>query len=149
MLALTHAVISLPFAFYFENLVLIFIAAFLFHLLADTLLHWNLFPDQAGKYFWPLVAVDVFGGLVISWLLVGELLFTVPLLAAIAGGLAPDVLHAFWEMLGKKKQRHWLPWAIPYFRFHEKLQLETPQVLPGLVWQIVLLVSSATLVAAF
>src|SRR5687768_14771650 len=117
MLSLSHTLISLPFAYYLDNPILIFIAAFIFHLFADTLLHWNLFPAQSKKFFYPLVAVEILAGLLLTWLLVGEDILTLPVLAAVAGGNAPDVIHQLWFLLTPEQHRRYFGWAIPAFRF--------------------------------
>ncbi len=145
MLSLSHTLISLPFAYYLDNPILIFAATFIFHLFADTLLHWNLFPAQSKQFFYPLVAVEVLGGLLLTWLLVGEDLLAVPVLAAIAGGNAPDVLHQLWDFLSLKQKKHWFSWAMPAFRFHDHLQLETARIGKGMVSQVILIVLVITL----
>lgn len=137
VLSLTHTLISLPFAFYLENPLLIFLAAFVMHLLADTFLHWNIYPYRFKRYPYELVALDVAGGVVLAWLLTGEQLFTLPVLLAIAGGNAPDILHGVWEVAGKNIQDRYFNWAKPLFRFHDHLQLETTSVPRGLAWQVV------------
>lgn len=149
MLALTHALISLPFAYYFDNLLVIFVAAFVFHLFADTLLHWNLYPEQAGKYFNVLVVLDVGAALLLSWLVTRDQFFTLPVLVAIAGGLAPDALHQGAELLRPLWQPRRVPLLKQWLRFHENLQLETTQIAAGLIWQVVLIAGALALVGTF
>ncbi len=146
MLAISHTLISLPFGLYLENPLLIFITAFIFHLFADTFLHWNIYPEQFKRYPYGLVALDVLGGLFMSRLLVGEAVFTLPVLLAIAGGNAPDVIQALWDMIPPKTRNSYFAWAMPFFHFHDHLQLETTHVGRGLVWQIVFVLLASTLI---
>lgn len=146
MLSLAHTLISLPFAYYLENPFLIFIAAFVFHLFADTLLHWNLFPEQSKQLFYPLVAVEVLGGIVATWLLVGSDILTMPVLVAIAGGNAPDVIHQFWDFLTPKQRQRYFAWIMPAFKFHSDLQSETLSFSKGVVSQVILVAIAAVLV---
>jgi hypothetical protein len=139
MLAITHTLISLPFAVYLHNPILIFLAAFAWHLFADTLLHWNFYPEVFKKYFFPAAIGDALVSLVIAYLVLGNDLFTIPYLAAIAGGNMPDVLHSFWEMMGAKRQEQYFSWAKPWFHFHDSLQLETPSIVRGLIAQVILI----------
>lgn len=138
MLAITHTLISLPFAVYLHNPVLIFAAAFVWHLFADSLLHWNFYPEVFKKYFFHAAIGDALVSLVIAYFVIGNDLFTIPYLAAIAGGNMPDVLHSFWEMMGKDCQDKYFAWAKPWFRFHDNLQLETPFIWRGLIAQLLL-----------
>lgn len=137
MLSFTHTLISLPFAYYFDSPLLIFIAAFVFHLVADTFLHWNLFPEQSKQFFYPLVAVEITLGLVIATLLVGRDIATLPVMAAIAGGNAPDIIHQLWFLLSVPQRRKYFSWAQPAFDFHDNLQHETAHVARGLVSQVI------------
>lgn len=139
MLSLSHTLISLPFALYFNNPVLIFLAAFGFHLFCDWLLHWNIYAKNFKKYPLLLVAGDIILGLIISYVLLGNKLFTVPYLAAIAGGNMPDVLHGFWDMTPQSTKDTYFSWAKPFFSFHDKLQHETDNVWLGLISQIILI----------
>ncbi|MEX2054557.1 MAG: hypothetical protein WD972_00105 [Candidatus Andersenbacteria bacterium] len=147
MLSLTHTLVSLPFAFYFDNVFLVFFAAVVFHFFCDTLLHWNLYPEESGAAFIPLVALEIALGVVAAWLLVGNLIFTLPVLLAIAGGNFPDVLHQLWNMLGPGRQAKWFSWATPAFDWHERLQLETSHVGHGLIWQIILCLGAWILIS--
>lgn len=137
MLSFTHTIISLPLAYYFENPLLIFVAAVVVHLLADTFLHWNLFPEQSKRWFYPLVALEVAGGLAGTWLLVGDDLLTRPVFVAIAGGNAPDVVHQLWELLTPRQRKKYFAWARPLFTFHSSLQAETFRIGRGLISQII------------
>lgn len=128
-----------------DNPLLIFTAAFTFHLFADTLLHWNIFTKEYLRYPTVLVALDVIGGLAAAWSIAGNELFSLPLLAAIAGGNAPDILHSLWEMTGKRVETTPLNWKTAFFHFHDKLQKETHSVSHGLIWQLMLIAIAAAL----
>lgn len=144
MMSLAHTLISLPFGVFLENPIIIFVAAFLFHLFSDTLLHWNFYEHH--KPFYPLVAFDVTAGLLLAYIIMGDQVITIPILAAIAGGNAPDIVHSLWDMAGKTRQKK-LPKAIQrFFIFHNKLQHETPYVLRGLLSQIILIVAAVMLI---
>lgn len=145
MLAFTHTLISLPFGVYLNNPWLIFLAAFIFHLFADTLPHWNIYPFQFKRYPFVLVAIDVIGGLVAAWYLTSDQFFTLNIWAAIAGGNAPDVIHALWDFMPKKYHTIYFKSVKPFFAWHNKLQLETPSIAWGLVSQIVLIALSVFL----
>lgn len=137
MLSLSHTIISLPFGLAFTNPLIIFLGAFLMHLVSDMFLHWNIYPHHFKRYPFFLVGLDVISGLIASYIILNNSLFTIPILTAIAGGNAPDVLHAFWSFLGKTRQKHapaFVQWA---FRFHEIIQRETESPLIGGLWQIV------------
>jgi hypothetical protein len=139
MLSLSHTLISLPFAFYFKNPILIFTAAFVFHFFCDTLLHWNIYPDNFKKYPAALVAADIIGGLLITYFLIGNQLFTIPVLAAIAGGNAPDVMEGLWSFTPKKIKDNYFTWAKPFFSWHNKLQWETDNFWQGIISQAILI----------
>lgn len=136
MLSLTHTIISLPFAIYLQNPALIFAAAFTFHLLADTIPHWNIFPDNFKRYPYGWVALDITAGLLAAWYITGSNVLTLPVLAAIAGGNAPDVLQGLWD-IAPQAARNYFRWAQPFFIWHDKLQLETSTIWYGLLWQII------------
>lgn len=139
MLSLVHSIISLPLAAYLNNWLLIFIAAILLHLLADTALHWNIMPNQFKHFPLGLVFLDVIAGVTIAWLLVGKNLLTPPYLAAIAGGNIMDVLHALWNFAPAKRQK--LPFVLQrLFMFHHKIQLETLNIPRGLIIQLIALI---------
>jgi hypothetical protein len=146
VLSFAHTLISLPFAFYLDQPVLIFLAAFVFHFFCDSLLHWNIYPDEFKRYPTGLVALDVFGGAAVAWALLGQDLFSLTVLAAIAGGNAPDIIHALWEMTGLNKIRS-MPTAIHRaFDFHDRIQLETTNIIYGLFWQAVLVATALYLI---
>lgn len=136
MLSLSHTLISLPFAFYFQNPVLIFLAAFAFHFFLDTLLHWNIYPQNFKRFPFLLVGLDVIVGLLISWLMLGETMWTLPVLAAIAGGNGPDILHTLWIFIPKKIRSSYGFWLEPAFTWHDHLQFETTNLLHGLFSQV-------------
>lgn len=148
MLSLTHTLISLPFAFYFESPPAIFVGAFIFHLLADTLLHWNLYPEVFKRWFYPLAAVDVISGILVAWYLTGNAFFTLPILLAIFAGNLPDIMQGLWDLAGASIQKH-LSFAKPFFVFHDNLQLETKDPVRGLIWQVVLLIGAFVLIVRF
>ena len=137
MLSIAHTLISLPFAFLFQNPILLFLAAATMHLFADTLLHWNIYPYKFRRYPFELVALDVGGGIAIAWLLLGSQFFTLPVLVAIAGGNAPDIFHAFWEFLSPRQKNKVPRWLKKAFHTHDSLQLETTKVGKGLVSQAI------------
>ena len=139
MLSFSHTLISLPFAYYLDSPVIIFLAAFVFHFFADTLLHWNFFPEQSKRFFLPLVTLEILSGIVVTWLLIGADILTLPVLAAIAGGNAPDVIHQSWELLKPAVRKKYFSWAQPAFIFHDKLQNETLNFRKGVVSQIALI----------
>lgn len=138
MLSVFHTIISLPFGVYMGSPLLAFLAAFAMHLLSDTFLHWNIFPWRFKRYPYELVALDVFGGVFVSWMLLGQEIINPLVIAAIAGGNMPDILHGLWDMIGKENQRKYFGFAAPAFAFHDRLQLETLDVAQGLVWQCIL-----------
>lgn len=135
MLAVTHTLTSAAIGATVESAPVAFALAFLFHLFADTLLHWNIYLE---RYRWPYVwvMIDVVAGLVIAYLLVPERFFTASVLAAMVGGNFPDVVAGLLELCQRRKGL--------FFRFHEGLQNETLSPGKGLVWQA-LLVMLATL----
>ena len=139
MLSLSHTVISLPFALIFtNNPLLVFIAAFITHLILDMILHWNIYPHHYKNYPFFLVGLDVLSGLLVSYLLLHNTLFTLPVLAAIAGGNMPDILHAFWSFMGKKKQKRTPRFVQAAFQFHEDIQWETESPLLGGLSQVII-----------
>lgn len=138
---------SLPFAFLMDNPWLIFLNAFLFHVLADTLLHWNIYPWKFKRYPVLLVGLDVGSGLAASWYLMGDAVFSWPVLAAITGGNAADVIHGLWELTPAGKQRKFFPFMRLFFIWHDSLQLETRHVVPGLLWQTILVTISLLLIS--
>lgn len=145
MLSVAHTLASLPFGIYLDQPLLIFIAAFIWHLFCDTLPHWNIYPDQFAKYPYHLVAVDVLGGLIIAWLLLGDRALTIPILAAIAGGNAPDIIHGLWDFVPATVKQH-LSWLQPWFHWHDRLQVETNHIPAGLVSQIAVVVLALVLI---
>ncbi|MAF80788.1 hypothetical protein CL628_02120 [bacterium] len=140
MLSIIHTFISLPFSIVLENPVLIFISAAVFHLFADSLLHWNIYPHEMKRFPALLIALDVVGGLAVAIVVFGSTAFTLPILVAIAGGNFPDALHTSWDLLPKRTTRRAPRWVKSAFAFHNGLQHETYDVARGLVWQIVLAV---------
>jgi len=138
MTAVAHTLISLPFGVYLQSPVIIFLVTFSVHLLLDTLLHWNLYPHVLGRAFRPLAVLDGLTALLISWLLLGNDFFTLPVLTAIVGGNLPDVMHLSWDMLREETRRKYFSFLIPAFTFHSNLQLETSSFWRGIVWQGIL-----------
>lgn len=146
MLSAAHTLISLPLGLYVHNPLAIFAAAFVLHLLCDTLLHWNIFHDQHERYPYLPVALDVGSGLLAAYALLDRTLFTLPLLAAVAGGNAPDIIHHFWDIIHATRYRPLLAWLAPFFTMHDKLQHETAQPVRGLISQLVLTALAVTLI---
>jgi len=136
MLSFAHTLISLPLAVYFDSPLIIFAAAAVFLLFCDTRLHWNIYPDETSKFPTLAVATDVLGGLVAATALMGPAIVSVPVLAAIAGGNAPDILHTSWELLPRAWRRRAPRWLQRAFVLHDGLQEETHNVAAGLVWQV-------------
>jgi hypothetical protein len=149
MLSLAHTLISLPFGIFLDNPVLIFFAAFFGHFLCDTLLHWNIYPQNFKRYPVLLVALDILSGLVVAYVVLGSAFLSLPVLAAIAGGNMPDILHGFWEMLSPRQKKAFPSLLRTGFIWHEKVQLETHHVAPGLISQVVLVAVSLYLVSQF
>ena len=146
MLSTAHTIISLPFAFLLSNPILIFIAAIFFHLFADSLLHWNIYPDQFKRFPTLLIALDVVGGLVVAVGLLQDQAFTLPVLAAIAGGNLPDALHVSWELLPQSLKNKTPSWAMKALTFHDGIQHETDIMWHGMITQIVLVSIALALV---
>jgi hypothetical protein len=138
MVSAVHTLISLPIGLYFENPLLILVTTVVLHLLADTFTHWNIYPHQFARFPYHLVAIDVAGGLLIAFVLLGSAFFTVPVLIAIFGGNLADIIHSFWEILSPVRRLYLPPWAQAFFRYHENLQRETPSLLRGLPSQLIL-----------
>jgi hypothetical protein len=148
MLSAAHTLISLPFTIFLTNPVIIFLAAAVWHIFCDTLLHWNIYPKQFHRYPLALVALDISAGLTIAWGLTGANFSSLPVLAAIAGGNLPDVLHGLWDILAPTQRKSWPRYIRWCFAFHERTQLETNNVATGLVFQATLTVLSLYLVSS-
>lgn len=136
MLSTAHTLISLPLPFYLDNPFLIFIAAVCVHLLADSIYHWNVDPSSGGVYPYAAAFTDVFIGLILSIIFLGDRFWSWPVIIAIIGGNTPDILHSVWFQLRPEQRPRWLQSFRPLFDFHEKIQHETRRVLPGLISQI-------------
>jgi hypothetical protein len=147
MLSFAHTLISLPLGLYLENPFIIFIAAFTLHLASDVPLHWNIYPQNYKRYPYELVALDIIGGFVAVWLLIGEETFHLPVIAAIAGGNMPDIMHTLWDNASMTERKTRLKIFEPFFIFHEKIQRETPSPLKGLISQVILVVLALGAVA--
>lgn len=136
MLATTHTITSAALGSQMQSPALAFGAAFLLHLLTDSLLHWNIYIDRhRWPYLW--VALDVVGGLAVTSLLLPQRFFTLPVLAAIVGGNLPDIWGGLWDLakvLSKKTYRS----KGAFLRFHNGLQHETISPVKGLAWQVLL-----------
>lgn len=130
MLAVTHTLASAAVGAQVDHPVFAFALAFLLHLFADTILHWNIYVEQ---HRWPYVwvALDLLGGFFLAYLLAGERLVTAPIIAAIVGGNLPDITAGTLTLLKRRTT------ADPFHRFHEGLQNETTNPSKGLVWQVV------------
>lgn len=136
MLSLSHTLISLPFGLAFSNPVVAFIGALLMHLVSDMPLHWNIYPENYKKYPFFLVGIDVVLGLAVSFVLLGNTMFSLSVLAAIAGGNTPDALHAFWKFMSLKKRKSMPRFIQNVFAFHENIQWETESPLVGGLSQV-------------
>lgn len=141
MTAIAHTLISLPFGLYLEHPIIIFFVALLFHVFADTLLHWNIFPWQFKKHFHLLAVVDVLTAFLLSWLTLGSDIWSIPIWAAIIGGNIADAATVLWEALPSRTQDKF-PWLKAPFHVHSMLQLETTSLSRGLIWQITLVAAS-------
>ncbi|MDP3997906.1 MAG: hypothetical protein U1C49_00080 [Candidatus Andersenbacteria bacterium] len=146
MLSAVHTVTSLPFAIYLGNIPAILIAAFLWHFLADSILHWNIDPNKPDSYPYFFVSLDVIGGLVVAYFLLGPAMFTPRFLAAIIGGNLPDVIHTVWYLLPPNKRQHWFGWAKWWFDFHHRVQNETKNILAGLATQALAVITAIYLI---
>lgn len=140
MLSTAHTIISLPFGLLWQNPWLVFVTAFIFHFFLDAIYHWNIFPHQYRKVsFFLLAGVDVVSGLIIAGLLLGNNVFNITVVAAIAGGNLPDVMQAAWEFLGRPRSN-----KINFtflFDLHDKIQWETTTMWKGLIPQFLLAVT--------
>ncbi len=141
MTAIAHTLMSLPFGLYLESPVIIFLTALVFHLFADTLLHWNIFPFQFKRYFHLLALIDVTTAFGLSWLILGSDIWSIAVWAAIIGGNIADAGSVLWET-AKPRLQDKLAWARPAFHVHTMLQLETVSLSRGLIWQAVLVAIS-------
>lgn len=85
-------------------------------------------------YTW--VALDVVSGLGAAYLIAGNAVFSLSILAAILGGNMPDVLHAYWSMISERQKQQAPKFIHAYFDFHEAIQRETDSAPKGIVSQI-------------
>ena len=85
-------------------------------------------------YVW--VAFDVVSGLGAAYLIASNAVFSLSILAAIAGGNMPDVLHACWSAISEHQKKRAPKFINAYFDFHEAIQRETDSLPKGLVSQI-------------
>ncbi len=145
MLSLAHTLISLPLGMYFDNPLLIFLAAFFLHFVCDMIIHWNIYPHQYRRFPYQQVALDVIAGPVVAYIFLGQHLFTVPVWAAILGGNAPDALHTIWVLLKQQNKQRFLCWLNPFFRWHDRIQVETNNLFIGLTPQLSLVALSLVL----
>lgn len=134
MLALTHTVTSAVIGTKIGNPVLCFVLGLALHYLEDSFLHWNFFPHKH-KYIKLWAFLDVLSGLVLSWLIFREIFFTIPVLAAVFGGLLPDVISFGAPTFGWN-------WLNPNWHknFHDTIQKETEIPWKGLISQALFLV---------
>ncbi|MFH1354029.1 MAG: hypothetical protein ABIH36_01960 [bacterium] len=147
VLSATHTIISLPLGVYLQNPFLIFAAAFLLHLLADSILHWNIDPNKR-PYPYTLVAIDVLGGITLALLITINRLPLRPAVIAMIGSNTPDIIHTLYNLLGPVTHTKYLNWLKPLFHFHNHIQRETNNIPRGLVFQITLVALALTLVLA-
>jgi len=146
MLSFTHTLISLPIGLYLSNPIIIFITAFIFHFLADSLLHWNIDPKNGTRYTFYFIAFDILGGLILSWAIIGRQLFTMPIIIAIFGSSLPDIIQVLWHLFRNKEHGKYFRWLLPFLNFHEKIQFETTSIPKGLAAQIILIALSLTII---
>lgn len=145
MLSITHTIISLPLAFLFTNPILIFVSALLLHLFADTLLHWNIYPEQFKRFPILLIALDVAGGPVVALSLLGNEALSLPVLLAIFGGNLPDVLHMSWGLLPPRIRDNPPNWIAAALKFHDHIQHETHIKWHGLILQVLVMIIAISL----
>ncbi len=134
MLATAHTLIGLPLGIYLENPWLIFVLAFLLHLVMDAMPHWNIYLDRFNSYPVLPALLDVTIGLAASYLLLGNLIFSWAVLATIAGSNLPDVLSAI-NKLSPIFQRRGLRWMRFFFHFHDRIQWELESITKGMIAQ--------------
>lgn len=149
MLSLSHTLISLPLGVYLTNPLQIFIAAFVLHILCDMVLHWNIYPHHYPTFPYKRVALDVVAGPVIAYFFLGSQLFTLPVVAAMAGGNMPDVLHSLYFILKQRQQQRLVRRLNPFFYWHDRLQVETNDPLTGLIPQALLVGLSLVLILTY
>ena len=144
MLAVTHTVASAAIGAHVQSVPFAFGIAFLFHHLADTLLHWNIYTD---RHRWPYawIVLDVLGGLLLAYWLMPDQFVTAPVLAAIVGGNIPDIWHGGLDVLARLIPHRTQTFRSFYIPLHEKLQNETLSPAKGLVWQAILIVVAVLL----
>lgn len=137
MLAVSHTIASAAIGTQIENPALAFTLAFTFHFFCDWLLHWNFYPGK-WKYFHLMAVLDVLIGLLFAFLLLGKNFGQYSVLAAIIGGLLPDII-AMSAFLIKRK--------IPiYSRFHDGIQNETESFYKGIISQVIVVAISVLLI---
>lgn len=146
MLSLSHTLISLPLGVYLTNPLQIFIAAFALHVLCDMVLHWNIYPHHYPTFPYKRVALDVVAGPLIAYFFLGQTLFSIPLWVAIAGGNMPDILHSLYFILKQRHRQSLVRWLNPFFYWHDRLQVETIDLVGGLTPQLTLAALSLVLV---
>lgn len=139
MLATTHVITSIPLGIHFSNPLVIFFTSCALHFVLDSLLHWNIYPQKFKRYPYGLVGLDIASGIVVGWFAIGNQLFTLPILIAITGGLAPDILHGLWFIAKPRTRNKYLKWMDPFFKFHDKVQKETHNIAKGIIWQIIVI----------
>ncbi len=137
MLSVSHTIISLPFGLLLNNPFISFCATFCMHLLSDMMLHWNIYPHHYKKYPYIQVAIDIASGLLLAYALLDTRMFSLPILAAIAGGNAPDVLHGVWSFMPSAAKARAPKWVKSWFSFHKRIQWETDSPLVGGLSQII------------
>ena len=138
MLSAAHTIISLPFGLLLQHPAFSFIAAFCMHILCDMMLHWNIYPHHYKRYPFVRVAIDIGSGLLLAYFILGNSFFALPVLSAIAGGNAPDVLHGIWSFLSDPAKKRIPAWIQKWFFIHEKVQWETESPLLGGLSQIII-----------
>jgi hypothetical protein len=145
MLSLVHTIVSLPFGVYLQNPIIIFLSVFIFHFVLDSIFHWNIYPPHHAKFPILPVSLDITGGLILAWLIVGSDLVSLPIIVAIIGSNAPDVFQSLWYMLGEPKSKRF-PFATFLFEMHDQIQWETNHIIKGLIPQTALAILAIYLV---
>jgi len=144
MLSLTHTIVSLPIGTYFSNPIIIIFLALSSHYILDAIFHWNIYPPQLKNPILP-VAADIVSGLALAWIIVGNNIFSLPIIIAIIASNTPDVIQALWFIAGQPTSKRFRLFTLP-LRFHDKIQWETNNIAPGLISQLILISLSVLLV---
>lgn len=133
MLAFSHTIVSAAIGDSVNNAPTAFALGVAGHFFCDWLLHWNFYPHKH-KHIGLLAAGDVAAGLGAAYFLLGADFWKWPVLAAIFGGLLPDMI-AF--------TAYFFKFRVPYFSaFHDNMQNETESFWKGMISQIAVIALS-------